>query len=97
MHKTQELSLEGLNLSAIPSEVWESGEIMKVNLSKNSIEELPAQLSSSVSLQVTGFPEIFFLYSKKMLHFPLLKSINYCHRFHIIFVIADFNFVKEQN
>ncbi|XP_023642045.1 plant intracellular Ras-group-related LRR protein 6 [Capsella rubella] len=48
---SKELSLEGLNLSAVPAEVWESGEITKVNLSKNSIEELPAQLSSSVSLQ----------------------------------------------
>ncbi|CAF1934496.1 unnamed protein product [Brassica napus] len=48
---TKELSLEGLNLTAVPSQVWESGEITKVNLSKNSIEELPAQLSSSASLQ----------------------------------------------
>jgi Leucine-rich repeat (LRR) protein len=48
---SKELSLEGLNLSDVPSEVWESGEITKVNLSKNSIEELPAQLSTSVSLQ----------------------------------------------
>lgn len=65
LHKTQELSLEGLNLSDVPSEVWESGEITKVNLSKNSIEELPAQLSTSVSLQVIGLPYIFFLYIKK--------------------------------
>ncbi|KAF2545259.1 hypothetical protein F2Q70_00023379 [Brassica cretica] len=48
---SKELSLEGLNLTAVPSQVWESGEITKVNLSKNSIEELPTQLSSSVSLQ----------------------------------------------
>lgn len=62
----QELSLEGLNLSAVPSEVWESGEITKVNLSKNSIEELPAQLSSSVSLQVMGFAQ-HSSYTKKMI------------------------------
>lgn len=42
-------------MTAVPSQVWESGEITKVNLSKNSIEELPAQLSSSASLQVTVF------------------------------------------
>ncbi|KAJ4836170.1 Plant intracellular Ras-group- LRR protein 6 [Turnera subulata] len=48
---SKELSLEGLGLNSVPSEVWESGEITKVNLSKNSIKELPVELSSCVSLQ----------------------------------------------
>jgi hypothetical protein len=42
----------GLGLSAIPSEVWESEEVIKLDLSKNSIQELPVELSSCVSLQV---------------------------------------------
>ncbi|KAK9269170.1 hypothetical protein L1049_000939 [Liquidambar formosana] len=49
--RSKELSLEGLGLSAVPSEVWESREIIKVDLSRNSIEELPVELSSCVSLQ----------------------------------------------
>ncbi|KAJ0101864.1 hypothetical protein Patl1_04608 [Pistacia atlantica] len=48
---SKELSLEGINLSAVPSEVWESGEIIKLDLSRNSIQELPPELSSCVSLQ----------------------------------------------
>ncbi|CAK7327596.1 unnamed protein product [Dovyalis caffra] len=41
-----ELSLQGVGLTAVPSEVWESGEIVKVDLSRNSIQELPFELSS---------------------------------------------------
>lgn len=57
--------MEGLGLSAIPSEVWESGEVIKLDLSRNSIQELPVELSSCVSLQVQPsllvlFPERFF-------------------------------------
>ncbi|XP_030929493.1 plant intracellular Ras-group-related LRR protein 6 [Quercus lobata] len=48
---SKELSLEGLSLSAVPSEVWESGEIIKVDLSRNAIQELPVELSSCISLQ----------------------------------------------
>ncbi|KAH7512503.1 hypothetical protein FEM48_Zijuj12G0097600 [Ziziphus jujuba var. spinosa] len=48
---SKELSLEGLGLSAVPSEVWESGEVIKVDLSKNSIQELPVELSTCTSLQ----------------------------------------------
>ncbi|TXG73747.1 hypothetical protein EZV62_002326 [Acer yangbiense] len=47
---SNELSLEGMNLSAFPSEAWESADIIKLNLSRNSIEELPLELSSCVSL-----------------------------------------------
>lgn len=42
----------GLELSAIPSQVWESEEVIRLDLSKNSIQELPVELSSCVSLQV---------------------------------------------
>lgn len=48
---SKELSLQGLGLSAVPSEVWESNEIVKVDLSRNSIQELPLELSLCVSLQ----------------------------------------------
>ncbi|CAL5402983.1 unnamed protein product [Camellia sinensis] len=48
---SKELSLGGLGLSAVPSEVCESREVTKVDLSRNSIEELPAELSSCVSLE----------------------------------------------
>lgn len=44
--------MEGLGLSSVPSEVWESGEVIKVDLSRNSIQELPVELSSCVHLQV---------------------------------------------
>lgn len=53
MSKLQELSLEGLGLSAVPSEVWESGEVIKVDLSRNAIQELPVELSTCGSLQVS--------------------------------------------
>ncbi|XP_015580482.2 plant intracellular Ras-group-related LRR protein 6 isoform X3 [Ricinus communis] len=60
---TKELFLVGLGLSAVPSEVWESGEIVKVDLSKNSIQELPVELSSCVSLQIPldGFQAVSML------------------------------------
>ncbi|CAI0375999.1 unnamed protein product [Linum tenue] len=48
---SKDLSLEGLGLSAVPSKVWESGEIVKLDLSRNSIQELPVELSSCVSVQ----------------------------------------------
>ncbi|XP_050218364.1 plant intracellular Ras-group-related LRR protein 6 [Mercurialis annua] len=48
---SKELSLAGLDLSAVPSQVWESSEIVKVDLSRNSIQELPVELSSCISLQ----------------------------------------------
>ncbi|XVF78281.1 hypothetical protein PTKIN_Ptkin14bG0119100 [Pterospermum kingtungense] len=60
---SKELSLEGMGLSAVPSEVWEAGEIVKVNLSRNSIQELPVELSSCSSLQIPsdGFQAISML------------------------------------
>ncbi|KAK9085193.1 hypothetical protein Sjap_025604 [Stephania japonica] len=48
---SKELRLSGLGLSHVPSTVWESGEILKVDLSKNLIEMLPHELSSCTSLQ----------------------------------------------
>lgn len=53
----------GLGLSAIPSEVWESEEVIKLDLSKNSIQELPVELSSCVSLQVK--PSLLVLIHEK--------------------------------
>lgn len=60
----QELSLVGLGFSAIPPEVWESGEVTKLDLSKNSIEELPVELSSCSSLEVY---HLVFLHKMKTL------------------------------
>lgn len=48
----QDLSLAGLSLSGVPSEIWKSSDITKVNLTGNSIEELPSELGSCVSLEV---------------------------------------------
>lgn len=48
----QELSLAGLGLGDVPSDVWKTSDITKINLSGNSIEELPSALSSCVSLEV---------------------------------------------
>lgn len=49
---SKELSLGGMGLAAVPSEVCASDEIKKVDLSRNSIEELPIALSSCSSLEV---------------------------------------------
>lgn len=50
----QELSLSGLGLSSVPASVWGADEILKVDLSKNAIEELPNEFSSCSSLQVVN-------------------------------------------
>ncbi|KAG6421333.1 hypothetical protein SASPL_117884 [Salvia splendens] len=49
---SKELSLAGLSLSAVPSEILKSSDITKVNLTGNSIEELPLELGSCVSIEV---------------------------------------------
>ncbi|CAM8984948.1 unnamed protein product [Rhodiola kirilowii] len=38
---SKELSLQNLGLTVVPSDVWESNDITKLDLSKNSFEELP--------------------------------------------------------
>ncbi|MQL88629.1 hypothetical protein Taro_021200 [Colocasia esculenta] len=48
---SKELSLCGLGLSSVPVSVWEGDDIVKVDLSRNTIEELPSELSSCSSLQ----------------------------------------------
>lgn len=48
----QELSLAGLSLSAFPSEILKSSDVTKINLTGNSIEELPFELRSCVSIEV---------------------------------------------
>ncbi|KAF8413904.1 hypothetical protein HHK36_001900 [Tetracentron sinense] len=69
---SKELSLSGLSLSTVPSTVWESGEIVKVDLSRNSIPELPNELSLCVSLQV------LILSGNKIKEWPsgILKSLS---------------------
>ncbi|KAJ6894979.1 Leucine-rich repeat-containing 40 [Populus alba x Populus x berolinensis] len=64
---SKELSLQGLGLSAVPSEVWESNEIVKVDLSRNSIQELPVELSLCVSLQASFFGSSYFCFCSKSL------------------------------
>ncbi|CAN1243214.1 Plant intracellular Ras-group-related LRR protein 6 [Linum perenne] len=49
---SKDLSLEGLGLSDVPSKAWESGEIVKLDLSRNSIQELPVELSTCASIQI---------------------------------------------
>lgn len=82
----QELSMEGLGLTAVPSEVWESGEVIKLDLSRNSIQELPVQLSSCVSLQVKPYLLVFIMiviFSIIFLFFfhIFLCTIIYCLQF----------------
>lgn len=69
---SKELSLGGLGLSAVPSEVWESSEITKVDLSRNSIEVLPDQLSACASL------EALILSKNKIKEWPsaVLRSLS---------------------
>ncbi|XP_020113256.1 plant intracellular Ras-group-related LRR protein 6 isoform X2 [Ananas comosus] len=49
---SKELKLTGLGLTSVPSAAWETGEVVKLDLSKNSIEELPNELSTCSMLQV---------------------------------------------
>ncbi|TQE10493.1 hypothetical protein C1H46_003948 [Malus baccata] len=48
------LNLSNNSLSGLPPEleVWESTELIKVDLSRNSIQELPVELSSCINLQI---------------------------------------------
>ncbi|KAF6155805.1 hypothetical protein GIB67_039136 [Kingdonia uniflora] len=48
---SKELSLSGLSLNTVPPAVWETSEIVKVDLSRNSIQELPNELSTCIFLQ----------------------------------------------
>ncbi|KAI3794605.1 hypothetical protein L1987_37237 [Smallanthus sonchifolius] len=41
----------GHGLSVVPPQLWEISDITKVDLSRNSIEDLPIQLSSCASLE----------------------------------------------
>ncbi|KAM7504022.1 hypothetical protein LguiB_002926 [Lonicera macranthoides] len=68
----QELSLGGMSLSAVPSEVWDSSEITKVDLSRNCIEGLPVELSTCVSL------EALILSKNKIKEWPsaILRSLS---------------------
>lgn len=69
---SKELSLVGMGLSTVPSEAWASSEITKIDLSKNSIEELPVELSSCISL------EVLILSRNKIKDWPgaVLKSLH---------------------
>ncbi|XP_047254342.1 plant intracellular Ras-group-related LRR protein 6 isoform X2 [Capsicum annuum] len=49
---SKELSLAGLGLTAVPSDVWNSSDISKCDLSRNSIEELPLELCSCITLEI---------------------------------------------
>ncbi|XP_010935651.1 plant intracellular Ras-group-related LRR protein 6 isoform X1 [Elaeis guineensis] len=49
---SKELNLNGLGLTCVPPAVWETDEVVKVDLSRNSIEELPNELSTCSSIQV---------------------------------------------
>ncbi|KAJ7948631.1 Plant intracellular Ras-group-related LRR protein [Quillaja saponaria] len=83
---SKELSLEGLGLSVVPSKVWESGEVTKVNLSRNSIQDLPIELSSCVSLQT------LILSRNKIKEWPgaVLKSLS-----NLLCLKLDDNFLRQ--
>lgn len=49
----QELDLSGLGVTSVPPAAWETNDVMKLDLSKNSIEDLPNELSLCSSLQVS--------------------------------------------
>ncbi|XP_057528484.1 plant intracellular Ras-group-related LRR protein 6 isoform X1 [Amaranthus tricolor] len=68
---SKELSLGGMNLTSVPSEVCSSNEITKVDLSRNSIEELPVALSACSSL------EVLILSKNRIKNWPgeILKSL----------------------
>ncbi|KAK4484889.1 hypothetical protein RD792_007490 [Penstemon davidsonii] len=48
---SKELSLSGLGLDVVPSDIWKSPDVIKVDLSRNSIKELPCELRSCTSLE----------------------------------------------
>ncbi|KAL0918241.1 hypothetical protein M5K25_010239 [Dendrobium thyrsiflorum] len=49
---SKELSLSGLGLTTVPSTVWETDEVVKVDLSRNSITGLPNEMTTCSSLQL---------------------------------------------
>ncbi|KAL7582481.1 hypothetical protein Lser_V15G44844 [Lactuca serriola] len=67
---SKELSFGGHGLSVV---VWETSDITKVDLSKNTIEDLPVELSSCASL------ETFILSRNKIKMWPsaILKSLQH--------------------
>jgi len=48
---SKELNLSGLGATSVPSAAWETSDVLKLDLSKNSIEDLPNELSLCSSLQ----------------------------------------------
>ncbi|KAG5141240.1 hypothetical protein JHK84_035008 [Glycine max] len=101
---SKELSMEGLGLSAVPSEVWESGEVIKLNLSRNSIQELPVELSSCVSLQIPldGFevvPKLQILdlsgNAASLLDVPAFSSLPYLQELYLRLGLKDLTSLKE--
>jgi hypothetical protein len=48
---SKELDLSGLGVTSVPPAAWETNDVMKLDLSKNSIEDLPNELSLCSSLQ----------------------------------------------
>ncbi|KAM0906573.1 hypothetical protein ACQ4PT_016705 [Festuca glaucescens] len=48
---SKELNLSGLGATSVPPAAWETSDVLKLDLSKNSIEDLPNELSLCSSLQ----------------------------------------------
>ncbi|AQK76374.1 Plant intracellular Ras-group-related LRR protein 9 [Zea mays] len=48
---SKELDLSGLGVTSVPAAAWETSDVVKLDLSKNSIEDLPNELSLCSSLQ----------------------------------------------
>jgi len=62
----QELDLSGLGVTSVPAAAWETSDVVKLDLSKNSIEDLPNELSLCSSLQVSflewKYRRLFYYY-----------------------------------
>lgn len=83
---SKELSLGGHGLSVVPPQVWETSDITKVDLSRNTIEDLPVELSSCASL------ETLILSRNKIKMWPsaILKSLQ-----HLVCLKLDINPLKQ--
>ncbi|KAL6311041.1 hypothetical protein AAG906_015930 [Vitis piasezkii] len=73
---SKELSLEGMGLSAVPAQVWESSEIVKVDLSRNSIQELPPNLPHALILSRNKIQEWPGVILKSLPNLSCLKLDN---------------------
>ncbi|CAH1412101.1 unnamed protein product [Lactuca virosa] len=83
---SKELSLGGHGLSVVPPQVWETSDITKFDLSRNTIEDLPVELSSCASLETL----VLSRNNIKMWPSAILKSLQ-----HLVCLKLDTNPLKQ--